>query len=89
MHQRAVNLFDRMLRLQVTGGSEALANGADRQGGIVQHAEGGIAERVNPLGMKVLLQQTANNLPNLVEGELLPDNHRIPDSVLPAARFGG
>ncbi len=32
----------------------------------------------NPLGMKVLLQQTAEYLANLAERELLPDDHRTP-----------
>ena len=42
--EQPVDLLDGMLGLQVTRGGEALANGADRQGGVVQHAEGGIAE---------------------------------------------
>ena len=44
-----------------------------------QHAEGGIAERVDALGVKILAQHTAQDLPNMVEGEpLLPDDHRNP-----------
>jgi hypothetical protein len=51
----------------------------------VQHAEGRIAERVDALGMKILVEHAAKDLPNLVEGEPLPDDHRIPESLLPAA----
>jgi hypothetical protein len=48
----------------------------------MQHAEGGVTERVDALGVKVLLQHTAKHLPNLIEGEPLPDNHDMPrDSV--------
>jgi hypothetical protein len=39
--------------------------------------------------MKVRLQQTTDNLPNPVEREPLPDDHHIPDSVLPENRFVG
>jgi hypothetical protein len=44
-----------------------------------QHAEGGIAERDDALGVKILVQHTAQDLPNIIEGEpLLPDDHRNP-----------
>ena len=44
-----------------------------------QHAEGSIAERVDALGVKILIEHAAQNLPNMIEGEpLLPDDHRNP-----------
>ena len=61
-----------MLGVQTTGGGQSLANRADSEGRAVQHAEGGIAERVDALGVKVLVQHAAKDLPNLVEGEPLP-----------------
>ena len=39
----------------------------------------GIAERRDPLGVKVMAKHAAKNLPDLVDGELLlPDDHRFP-----------
>jgi hypothetical protein len=56
-----------------------VADRADRKGGAAQHAEGGIAERRDPLGVKVMAKHAAKNLPDLVDGELLlPDDHRFP-----------
>ncbi len=36
---------------------------------------------------KVLLPHTTGDLPNFVEPEPLPDDHRISDTALPADRF--
>ena len=45
----------------------------------LQHPESSIARRVDPLGVKILVQHTAQDLPNMIEGEpLLPDDHRNP-----------
>ena len=49
-----VDLLNSMLRLQTTGSREALANGTNRQGAAMQHAKGRVAQRVNPLGVKVV-----------------------------------
>ena len=58
---------------------QALTDHADRERSAAQHAEGGIAERVDALGVKVVRQHAAQGLPYLVEREpLLPDDHRIP-----------
>ena len=56
-----------------------MADRADRKRGAAQHAEGGVAERRDPLGVKVMAKHAARNLPDLVAGELLlPDDHRLP-----------
>jgi hypothetical protein len=68
-----------MLGVQAAGGGETLADRADRERGAVQHPKGGIAERIDTLGMQVMLQHAAKHLPNLVGGEpLLPDDHCSP-----------
>jgi hypothetical protein len=68
-----------MLGVQTASGSEPVADRADRKRGAAQHAEGGIAERADALGVKVLAKHAAKNLPDLVDGELLlPDDHRLP-----------
>ena len=41
----------------------------------MQHAKGGIAERIDALGVKILLQQTAENLVNRLVREALTDDH--------------
>jgi hypothetical protein len=41
-------------------------------------AEGGVAKRVDALGVKVVIEHAAKDLPHSVDGEpLLPDNHAI------------
>ena len=73
-----------MLGVQTASGSESVADRADRKGRAVQHAEGGIAERRNALGVKVMAKHAAKNLPDLVDGELLlPDDHRLPRPAVP------
>ena len=52
--EQAVDLFGGMLGVQATGGGEALTDRADRERAAAQHAEGGIAERVDALGVKVM-----------------------------------
>ena len=42
--EQAVDLLGRVLRVQATGGGEALADSADRKGRAAQHAERSIAE---------------------------------------------
>ena len=80
--EQTVHLFGRMLGVQAAGGSEALTNGADRERGAAQHAKGGLAERVDALGVQVVAQHAAKNLIDLVAGEpLLPDDHYIPRSA--------
>ena len=44
----------------------------------MQHAEGGIAERVDPFGVKVLLQQAAKHVANSLVREVFPDDHESP-----------
>ena len=56
-----------MLGVQATGGGEALADSADCEGRAAQHAERSIAERIDALGVQVMLQHAAKNLPYLVE----------------------
>src|SRR6202162_5414439 len=73
--QQPVDLLDRMLGFQTTGGGEALANRTDRQRAAVQHAKGGIAEGIDTLGVKILLQQAAENVVNCLVRETLPDDH--------------
>src|ERR1700693_6092616 len=68
-----------MLGVQTTRGGEALTDHADRERSAAHHAAGGIAERVDALGVKVVLQHAAHAPPSLVEGyPLLPDDHRNP-----------
>ena len=68
-----------MLGVQTARGSEPMADRADRKGGAAQHPEGGIAERRDALGVKVMAKHATKNLPDLVDGELpLPDDHRLP-----------
>src|SRR5271169_6094650 len=68
-----------MLGVQAARGGEAPADGADRERGAAQHPKSGIAERGDALGMKVLSQHVAKDLPDLIDGEpLLPDDHDIP-----------
>ena len=45
--EQAIDLVGRMFGVQAAGGGEALADGADREAGAAQHAEGGVAERGN------------------------------------------
>jgi hypothetical protein len=68
-----------MLGVQATCGGEALTDHADRKRSAAQHTKGSIAERVDALGVKVVVEHAAQDLPNLVEREpLLPDDHRNP-----------
>src|SRR5271170_1628816 len=67
-----------MLGLQTTRRSQALANGADRQGATVQHAKRGIAERVDTFGVKVLLQQATEHVANSLVRGAFPDDHEYP-----------
>jgi hypothetical protein len=53
-----------MLGFQATGRGEALTNHTDRQRTAVQHAKGGIAEGIDPLGVKIVLQHAAENVVN-------------------------
>ena len=71
--EQAPHLFRGMRGVQATCSGEALTDHADRERGAAQHAEGGITKRVDALGVKVVVEHTAQDLPNLVEGEpLLP-----------------
>jgi hypothetical protein len=77
--QQAIHLFRGMFWVQATCSGEALADRADGERSAAQHAEGGITERVDALGVKVVVEHTAQDLPNMIEGEpLLPDDHRNP-----------
>ena len=88
--EQAIDLFRGMLGVQATCGGEALTDHADRKRRAAQHAEGSIAERVDALGVKILVQHAAQDLSNMIEGEpLLPDDHRNPDSALPTGRLAG
>jgi hypothetical protein len=69
-----------MLGVQTARGSEPVADRADRKGGAAQHPEGGIAERRDALGVKVMAKHATKNLPDLVDGELpLPDATANPE----------
>jgi hypothetical protein len=77
--EQAVDLFGGMLGVQASGGGKAPADGADRERGATQHANGGVAERVDALGVKVMVQHAAKDSPDRGEGQaLLPDDHDIP-----------
>jgi hypothetical protein len=77
--EQTIDLLGRMFGVQAAGGSEALTNSADREGGAAQHAKGGVAERGDALGVQVVAQHVAKDLPDLIAGEpLLPGDHRIP-----------
>src|SRR5271156_5156146 len=61
----------------------------DRKRGAVQHAEGGVAQRVDALGMQVVVQHAAKDLANLVEGKSpLPDDHCIPRPAVAGREIG-
>ena len=85
--EQAVHLFGGMPRVQAACGGEALTNGADRERGATQHAEGRVAERGDALGVQILPQHAAKDLPDLIAGEpLLPDDHlRCPSTGCCAA----
>jgi hypothetical protein len=57
--EQAIHLFGGMLEVQATCGGEALTDHADRKRSAAQHAEGGIAERVDALGVKVVVEHAA------------------------------
>jgi hypothetical protein len=50
-----------MLGVQATCGGEALTDHADRERSAAQHAEGSIAERVDALGVKVVVEHAAQD----------------------------
>ena len=89
--QQAVHLLGRMLRVQTASGSEPVADRADRKGGAAQHAEGGIAERRDPLGVKVMAKHAAKNLPDLglMENCCCLMTIAYPDLLLRGRRFVG
>ena len=66
--EQTIHLLGRMLGVQGAGGSEPLANGADREGGAAQHAKGGVAERGDALGVQVGAQHACKDLLDLVAG---------------------
>jgi hypothetical protein len=69
---------------------QALANRADCERGAAQHAEGGVAKRVDALGVKVVVQHAAQNLPNMIERDRCSLMTIVtPDSALPAGRLAG
>src|SRR5271166_3043434 len=59
-----------MLGQQATGGGQAVADGRDGERAAVQHAEGGIGQAIDTLGVQVRAEQAAENVTNLVEREL-------------------
>src|SRR5689334_18069489 len=64
-----------MLGQHAAGGSQAVADGGDGERTAVQHAEGGVAEAVDALGMQVRTEHAAENLTNLSERELAGQGH--------------
>ena len=50
--EQTIHLLGRMLGVQGAGGSEPLANGADREGGAAQHAKGGVASEATRLACR-------------------------------------
>jgi hypothetical protein len=66
-------VLDRMLGLQTTGGGEPLTNRTDRQRTAMQHARGGIAERIDLLGVNILPQQAVENIVNCLVRKAPPE----------------
>src|ERR1700745_1213328 len=64
-----------MLGQHATSGGQSVADGGDGKRAAVQHAEGGVAQAVDPLGMQVRAEHAAENLTNLVERELVGEAH--------------
>src|SRR5271165_4569826 len=73
--QQPVDLFDGMLGQQATRGGQAVADGRDGERAAVQHAEGGVAQAVDALGVQIRTEQAAEDLTNLVERELTGGGH--------------
>src|SRR4029077_6301240 len=63
--EQAIHLFGGMFGVQTTCGGEALTDHADRKRRAAQHPESSIAKRVDALGVKILVQHTAQDLPNM------------------------
>src|ERR1700759_3419913 len=64
-----------MLGQCAASGGQAVADGGNRKRAAVQHAEGGVAEAVDALGMQVRTEHAAENLTNLSERELAGQGH--------------
>src|SRR6185295_1725827 len=71
-----------MLGQDPASGGQAVADGGDGERTAVQHAEGGVTQAVDALGMQIRAKHAAENLTNLVERELAGEGHdalrRIP-----------
>jgi hypothetical protein len=57
------------------GGGQAVTDGGNRERAAVQHAEGGVGQAVDALGMQVRAEHAAKNLANLIERELAGGGH--------------
>jgi hypothetical protein len=64
-----------MLGQHATRGGQAMADGSDGERAAVQHAEGGVAQAVDALGMQIRTEHAAENLTDLIARELAGGRH--------------
>src|SRR3954465_12227534 len=64
-----------MLGQDPASGGQSVADGGTGEGTTVQHAEGGVTQAVDALGMHIRAKHAAENLTNLVERELAGEGH--------------
>src|SRR6478736_1434110 len=64
-----------MLGQHPASGGQSVADGGDGERTAVQHAERGVAQAVDALGMHIRAEHTAENLANLIERELTGEGH--------------
>src|SRR4051794_28064310 len=66
-----------MLGQHAASGGQAVADGGDGERAAVQHAECGVAQAVDALGMHIRAEHAAENLANLSERELTGEGHDV------------
>src|SRR3954454_3171097 len=71
-----------MLGQHAASGGQSVADGGDGERAAVQHAEGGVTQAVDALGMHIRAEHAAENLTNLVERELAGEAHDVLRSIL-------